>query len=87
MTTIDVNVEQTDPIEDTGQTTTPPGHRYPRRALANSGEGGASLTEYALLVALIGVACLAAFSQLSGSQEGSIGGSTSKLTSAMDAAG
>lgn len=50
---------------------------------ADQNERGASLTEYALLVALIGVACLGAFQQMSGSQEDSIGGSASKITSAI----
>lgn len=50
-------------------------------------ERGASLTEYALMIALIAVVCIGALGALSGSQEGSIGGSTSKLTSAMDNAG
>ena len=51
---------------------------------ADLAQRGASLTEYALLVALIAVACIGTFQQVSNSQEGSIGGSASKIASAMD---
>lgn len=46
-------------------------------------ERGASLTEYALLVALITIATLSAFTAFSSSNEDMIGGSASKISNAM----
>ncbi len=56
----------------------------PETATTGSGERGASLTEYALLLALITVAALSAMAAFGGSQERLLGQNSSLITSAMD---
>jgi Flp pilus assembly pilin Flp len=63
---------------------TPTAPRAPRRRAAHTGERGASLVEYALLIALIAVVMIGAVTLLGDTASDSLDGSSSSL---MDATG
>lgn len=63
---------------------TPTARRVPRRTAPHAGERGASLVEYALLIALIAVVMIGAVTLLGDTASDSLDGSSSSL---MDVTG